>query len=212
MRIAQVAPLYESVPPRLYGGTERIVAYLTEELVRRGHEVTLFASADSRTSARLVPCSERALRLDANVQDGLPYHIVMLDEVRRQADDFDVLHFHVDLLHFPLVRAFADSTLTTLHGRLDLPDLTPFYRAFPDVPLVSISKSQASGQPEGGWIACVPHGLPVNLLVPQARPRADYHAFLGRVSPEKGPVRAIEIAQRTGRSLKACFAVYIGRR
>jgi glycosyltransferase involved in cell wall biosynthesis len=207
MRIAQISPLYESVPPQLYGGTERIVAYLTEELVREGHEVTLFASADSKTSAALVPCAARALRLDPDVQDSLPYHIVMLDEVRRHADEFDVLHFHVDLLHFPLVRAFADSTLTTLHGRLDLPDLTPFYRAYPDVPLASISRSQARAQPDGNWVECVPHGLPSNLLTPAESPRLDYLAFLGRVSPEKGPDRAIEIAQRTGHRLRMAAKV-----
>jgi glycosyltransferase involved in cell wall biosynthesis len=207
MRIAQIAPLYESVPPQLYGGTERIVAYLTEELVRAGHEVTLFASADSRTSADLVPCAARALRLDPDVQDALPHHIVMLDEVRRHADQFDVLHFHVDLLHFPLVRAFADSTLTTLHGRLDLPDLTPFYRAYPDVPLASISRSQARAQPDGHWVACVPHGLPKDLLRPVESPRLDYLAFLGRVSPEKGPDRAVEIAQRTGHRLRMAAKV-----
>jgi glycosyltransferase involved in cell wall biosynthesis len=142
MRIAQVAPLAERCPPRLYGGTERIVSYLTEELVRQGHDVTLFASGDSRTSAKLVRCSDMALRLNPAVKDHTPYHLVMLDEVRRRADDFDVIHFHIDLLHFPLIRDYADRTLTTLHGRLDLPDLKPFYAAFPEVPLVSISESQ----------------------------------------------------------------------
>jgi glycosyltransferase involved in cell wall biosynthesis len=202
MRIAQVAPLYESVPPRLYGGTERIVSYLTEELVRDGHDVTLFASADSRTAARLVPCATRALRLDPAVDDPIPHHIVMLDAVRRHADAFDVLHFHVDLLHFPLVRAFADSTVTTLHGRLDMRDLDPFYRAFPDVPVVSISRSQARAQPSARWVGCVLHGLPLDLLTPPPQPRLDYLAFLGRISPEKGPDRAVEIAERTGRALR----------
>lgn len=139
MKIAQVAPIAESVPPRLYGGTERIVSYLTEELVRQGHDVTLFASGDSRTSARLVPVGEFALRLNAAVKDPIPHHMILLDEVCRRADEFDVLHFHVDLLHAPLIRDFVGRTVTTLHGRLDLPDLQPFYRRFSDLPLVSMS-------------------------------------------------------------------------
>src|SRR5690606_27127517 len=133
MKIAQIAPLAESVPPRLYGGTERIVSYLTEDLVRQGHDVTLFASGDSLTSAELVSCSKGALRLDPNVRDPIPHHLILLEEVRRRADEFDVLHFHIDLLHFPLIRPFAHRTVTTLHGRLDLPDLQPFYQAFPEV-------------------------------------------------------------------------------
>ena len=207
MRIAQIAPLYESVPPRLYGGTERIVAYLTEELVRQGHEVTLFASADSRTSARLVPHQHGALRLDPDVQDAIPHHLVMLDEVRRQVDGFDVLHFHTDLLHFPLVRPFADRTVTTQHGRLDLPDLAMFYAAFPDIPVVSISHSQARAQPGARWVGCVGHGLPNDLLTPVGAPRGDYLAFLGRISPEKGPDRAIEIAARAGLPLRIAAKV-----
>src|SRR4029453_15934379 len=139
MRIAQVAPLMESLPPCLYGGTERVVSYLSEELVHQGHDVTLFASGDSRTSATLNHCSEMALRLNLAVKDALPYHLMMLKEVCRQADDFDVIHFHIDLLHFPLIGGFDDRTLTTLHGRLDLPDLKPFYAAFPDIPLFSLS-------------------------------------------------------------------------
>src|SRR5690606_10668521 len=139
MKIAQIAPLAESVPPKLYGGTERIVSYITEELVRQGHDVTLFASGDSETSARLLPVCETALRLNKALKDPLPHHMILLEEVRRRADEFDVLHFHIDLLHAPLVSDFAGRTLTTLHGRLDLPDLQPFYRAFPDLPLVSIS-------------------------------------------------------------------------
>src|SRR5579875_1228926 len=127
MKIAQIAPLAESVPPKLYGGTERVVSYLTEELVRQGHEVTLFASGDSKTSAKLIRCSDIALRLNPAVKDHLPYHVMMVDEVADRADDFDVLHFHIDLLHFPLFRRYADRVVTTLHGRLDLPDLKPFY-------------------------------------------------------------------------------------
>ena len=202
MKIAQIAPLSESVPPKCYGGTERIVSYLTEELVRRGHEVTLFASGDSTTSAELVPCCDRALRLDPNVRDPLPYQIMQLEKVRQRADEFDVLHFHTDLLHFPLVRDFADRTVTTLHGRLDLPDLTPFYCAFRDIPLVSISKAQRWPMPDVTWAGNVPHGLPRNLLPFQPFPGGDYLAFLGRISPEKRPDRAIEIAMRSGLKLK----------
>ena len=142
MRIAQIAPLYERVPPQFYGGTERIVSYLTEELVRQGHDVTLFASGDSKTSAKLVACSKMALRLDPSVKDPLLYHIMMLEEVRQRIDQFDVLHFHIDILQAPLIRDIADRTLTTQHGRLDLPDLIPFYRMFRELPLVSVSNDQ----------------------------------------------------------------------
>ncbi len=201
MKIAQVAPLMESVPPSLYGGTERIVSYLTEELVAQGHDVTLFASGDSRTAARLVPCTAQSLRL-AQVRDSIPAHLVMLDEVRRLADSFDVLHFHVDLLHYPLVRDFAWRTVTTLHGRLDLPDIHPLYRAFAELPLVSISDSQRRPMPPVNWVGRVHHGLPQDLLRPAPGPREGYLAFLGRISPEKRPDRAIEIAARTGRELR----------
>ena len=207
MKIAQVAPLAERCPPRLYGGTERIVSYLTEELVRQGHDVTLFASGDSRTAAELVRCSDMALRLNPAVKDHTPYHLVMLDEVRRRADDFDVIHFHIDLLHFPLIRDFADRTLTTLHGRLDLPDLKPFYAAFPEVPLVSISDSQRRPMPAVNWAATIPHGLPRDLLPFSERPHGRYLAFLGRISPEKRPDRAIEIAVRAGLPLKIAAKV-----
>jgi glycosyltransferase involved in cell wall biosynthesis len=203
MKIAQVAPLFESVPPKFYGGTERIVAYLTEELARQGHEVTLFASGDSKTSAELVRCCDMALRLNPAVKDPLPYHVLMLEEVRERADEFDVLHFHVDLLHFPLFRDMADRVVTTLHGRLDLPDLKPFYTAFTDMPLVSISKDQRRPMPRRmNWVGNVHHGLPNDSLPFTAEPKGDYLAFLGRISPEKGPDRAIEIAKRTGLPLK----------
>jgi glycosyltransferase involved in cell wall biosynthesis len=138
MKIAQIAPLTESIPPKFYGGTERVVSYLTEELVRQGHDVTLFASGDSRTSAKLVRCTDLALRLNPAVKDPLPYQVMLLETVRKQARCFDVLHFHIDLWHFPLVRNFIDRTVTTLHGRLDLPDLKPFYTVFADIPVVSI--------------------------------------------------------------------------
>jgi glycosyltransferase involved in cell wall biosynthesis len=202
MKIAQIAPLAERCPPKLYGGTERIVSYLTEELVRQGHDVTLFASGDSRTAARLIRCADVALRLDPAVKDPIPYHIMMLDEVRRRADDFDVLHFHIDLLHFPLIRDIAGRTVTTLHGRLDLPDLKPFYTAFSDIPLVSISHDQRRPMPPVNWAGTVPHGLPRDLLPLNAKPRGDYLAFLGRISPEKRPDRAIEIAARAGMPLR----------
>jgi glycosyltransferase involved in cell wall biosynthesis len=202
MKIAQIAPLAESVPPKLYGGTERIVSYLTEELVAQGHDVTLFASGDSVTNARLVACSDVALRLNPAVRDHLPHHVVMLEEIRRRAHEFDVLHFHIDLLHFPLIQEFADRTVTTLHGRLDLPDLKPFYKAFPDIPLVSISNDQRRPMPPVNWSGTVYHGLPVNLLPFTEKPKGNYLAFLGRISPEKRPDRAIEIAARAGMPLK----------
>lgn len=202
MKIAQIAPLFESVPPKRYGGTERIVSYLTEELVRRGHEVTLFASGDSATSAELVSCCEEALRLNSKVQNALPYQIMQLEKLRQRADEFDVLHFHTDLIHFPLIREFAGRTVTTLHGRLDLPDLASFYCEFRDIPLVSISKAQRWPMPEVLWAGNVPHGLPRNLLPFQPFASSDYLAFLGRISPEKRPDRAIEIAKRAGLKLK----------
>nr|WP_250812222.1 glycosyltransferase family 4 protein [Neorhizobium tomejilense] len=202
MKIAQIAPLAESVPPKLYGGTERIVSYLTEELVAQGHDVTLFASADSVTDAKLVACSQLALRLNPAVRDHLPHQMVMLEEIRRRASEFDVLHFHIDLLHFPLIRDFADRTVTTLHGRLDLPDLHPFYQAFPDIPLVSISNDQRCPMPKVRWSGTVYHGLPATLLPFTATPQGNYLAFLGRISPEKRPDRAIEIAAKVGMPLK----------
>jgi len=203
MRIAQIAPLAECCPPKLYGGTERIVSYLTEELVRQGHQVTLFASGDSRTKAKLVRCSDMALRLNPTVKDHTLYHVMMLDSVRGEADKFDVLHFHIDVLHFPLIRDIADRTVTTLHGRLDLPDLKPFYAAFPEIPLVSISRDQRRPLARPiNWVGNVYHGLPRDLLPFTAHPKGDYLAFLGRISPEKRPDRAIEIAARAGMKLK----------
>ena len=200
MKIAQISPLLESCPPRLYGGTERIVSYLTEELVRQGHDVTLFASGNSCTSARLIPFCETALRLDPRIKDPIPLHVVMLDSVRALAGHFDVLHFHLDVLHYPLIRDIADKTITTLHGRLDLKELKPVYSAFPHLPLVSISKGQRKPMPPVNWVGMVHHGLPVDLLPFNPTPKGDYFAFLGRISPEKGPDRAIEIAARAGSS------------
>ena len=202
MKIAQIAPLAESVPPRLYGGTERVVFYLTEELVRLGHNVTLFASGDSQTSARLVACAARAVRLDPRVKDSLPHHLLMLERVRSRAHEFDVLHFHVEHIHLPLFRPLARKTVTTLHGRLDLPDLPPLYHEFRDMPLVSISDAQRRPLAEAHWMATVYHGLPDPVCPYNPAPRGEYLAFLGRVSPEKGLDRAIEIARRAGMRLR----------
>ncbi len=201
MRIAQIAPLHERVPPKLYGGTERVVSFLTEELVRQGHDVTLFASGDSLTSAKLVGCCDMALRFNPAVRDTLPYHVMMLDEVRRKIDQFDVLHFHVDIIHAALVHDFAGRTLTTLHGRLDLPDLAPFYAAFRVLPLAAISNDQRGYLRGANWLGTVYHGLPRDSL--PFRPNPDgYLAFLGRISPEKRPDCAIEIAARSRMPLK----------
>jgi glycosyltransferase involved in cell wall biosynthesis len=207
MRIAQVAPLFESVPPRLYGGTERVVYYLTEELVRQGHRVTLFASGDSITSAELVPCTPRALRLDPDVRDSIPHQMLLLDKIRERAGDFDILHFHVDYLHFPLFRTEAGRTLTTLHGRQDLADHMPFYAHFPEMPLVSISNAQRAPLPRANFAATIYHGLPLDLHKPTFEPRGGYLAFLGRIAPEKRPDRAIAIARATGLPLKIAAKV-----
>jgi len=206
MKIAQVAPLIESVPPRLYGGTERIASYLTEELVKLGHDVTLFASGDSITSAELVSCCTRALRLDPAVRDVIPHLMVMIDKVRERAEEFDILHFHVDLFHFPLFRPLAGRTLTTLHGRLDLEDLKPFYYRFGEMPLVSISNDQRKPLPHANFVATIQHGIPADLHRPSFAP-GSYVAFLGRISPEKRPDRAIRIARAAGIPLKIAAKV-----
>jgi glycosyltransferase involved in cell wall biosynthesis len=207
MKIAQIAPLMESVPPRLYGGTERIVSYLTEELVRLGHEVTLFASADSITAAELVGCASMALRLDGNVRDPIPYYLLMLNRVRQLAEDFDILHFHIDQFHFPLFAQMADRTVTTLHGRQDSPDLKPLYLGFGEMPLVSISNDQRRPIANANFVATIHHGIPTNLYKPVYNPRGGYVAFLGRISPEKGPERAIHIARALGIPLKIAAKV-----
>ncbi len=207
MKIAQIAPLFESVPPRLYGGTERIVSYLTEELVRRGHDVTLFASGDSITSAELVPCSVQGLRLDSSVRDSLPHFMLMLDRILARAEEFDVLHFHIDYLHFPIFRAQRYRCLTTLHGRQDLPDQKAFYAQFSEMPLVSISAAQRAPLPTANFVATVHHGLPLDLLTPVPAPGRDYLAFLGRISPEKRPDRAIAMARSIGMPLKIAAKV-----
>ena len=171
MRIAQIAPLIESVPPRLYGGTERIVSYLTEALVTQGHDVTLFASGDSVTSAKLVSCCAQALRLNPSVRDPIPYYMLMLDRVRERADEFDILHFHIDQFHFPLFRPTAQRTVTTLHGRQDLPDLKPLYLGFSEMPLVSISNHQRNPVAGSNFVATMYHGIPAELLKPCYAPR-----------------------------------------
>ncbi len=203
MRIAQVAPLYESVPPRLYGGTELVVSQLSEELVNQGHEVTLFASGDSLTKAKLIPICKRALRLDPNCSDSLAYHILMLERVLREHEDnpFDIIHFHVDYLHFSLSRRQSVPSLTTLHGRLDIPDLVPLYREFREAAVVSVSDSQRTPLPWLNWQATIHHGLaPTSFrLFPQP---GKYLAFLGRISPEKGLDQAIHIAKKAGMPLK----------
>jgi glycosyltransferase involved in cell wall biosynthesis len=202
MKIAQIAPLIESVPPRLYGGTERIVSYLTEELVRLGHDVTLFASGDSVSRANLVSCAPMALRLDTKVRDPIPYYMLQLDRVRRHADEFDILHFHIDQFHFPLFRPIAHRTVTTLHGRQDLPDLKALYVGFSDMPLVSISNAQRQPVAKANFVATVYHGIPRNLHAPTYQPRGGYVAFIGRISPEKRPDRAIRLARSLGIPLK----------
>jgi glycosyltransferase involved in cell wall biosynthesis len=201
MRVAIVAPLYESVPPKLYGGTERVVSYLTEELVAQGHEVTLFATADSRTRASLRPMAAQGLRLDQGCRDPLAYHIVMLDHVIEAASELDVIHFHIDYIHFPFSRRLRVPALTTLHGRLDLPELPMLHRHFRDAPLVSVSDAQRRPIPRANWIATVHHGLPKQLYSFSGR-RGSYLAFLGRISPEKRPDRAIRLAQKVGIPLK----------
>jgi len=206
LRIAQVAPLFESVPPKYYGGTERVVSYLTDELVQLGHDVALFASGDSDTKARLVAGSPRSLRLDPECIDQLAQHVAMLEQVVRRAEDFDIIHFHINYLHFPLSRRQQYKHITTLHGRLDIPDLVPLYREFTEVPVVSISDTQREPLSWANWQATVYHGLPKNLY--RFHPEAGtYLACLGRISPEKGIDRAIEIAKRVGTPLKIAAKV-----
>jgi glycosyltransferase involved in cell wall biosynthesis len=207
MKIAQIAPLYESVPPKLYGGTERVVSYLTDELVHQGHEVVLFASGDSVTDAKLVPVSRRALRLEGpHVIDPIAHHVRMVEMVYRQLHDFDLVHFHIDYLHLSLASRFPVPTLTTLHGRLDIPDLIPLFQGFPNVNFVSISNAQRKPLSGANWRGTVYHGLPIGLYSFQEKP-GSYLAFLGRISPEKRVDRAIEIARRTGVELKIAAKV-----
>ena len=205
MKIAQVAPLTEAVPPQLYGGTERVVAFLTDELVRGGHDVTLFASGDSTTSARLVASWPRALRLDGAC-DGLSPHILMLEDVLRRASEFDVIHFHIAQFHFPSARRLPVPHVTTLHGRLDIPQFAPLYQEFNDIPVVSISDAQRQPLPDARWMATVHHGLPSGLLPFRSEPEG-YLAFIGRISPEKRVDRAITIATACGLPLRIAAKV-----
>ncbi len=206
MRIAQISPLFEAVPPKLYGGTERVVSFLTEELVAMGHDVTLFASGDSITAARLDSAWPRALRLDPDIRDTLAPHIVQMESVRRQAAEFDVLHFHTDYQAMSLFSRQHTPFVTTLHGRLDLPELKVALRQFAGSPLVSISDNQRTPLPDLNWVGTVAHGLPAGLLTPRAV-TPSYLAFLGRICPEKRPDRAISIARAAGMKLRLAAKV-----
>jgi len=206
MKIAQVAPLTESVPPQLYGGTERIVSWLTEELVRQGHDVTLYASGDSRTSARLVAVSPDATRLQPGFEDPLPHLVRLVERVARDAEEYDVLHFHIDHVHYPVLRRLRTPGLTTMHGRMDLPALVPLFEEFRETPLISISDAQRDPLPWANWLATIPHGMPMDTIRASTRPGA-YLAFLGRTSPEKGIEDAIEIARQVELPLRVAAKV-----
>jgi glycosyltransferase involved in cell wall biosynthesis len=211
MRIAQIAPLFEAVPPKLYGGTERVVYSLTEALVGMGHDVTLFASGDSITSATLAPMRAQALRLDPDVKDWIAYYMRMMELVRRRADEFDVLHFHTDYFPLSLFSRQPTPFVTTIHGRLDLPEFKEIYETFPDAPFVSISDHQRRPIPNLNWVRTVHHGMPGRLLTPQAV-TPSYFAFLGRISPEKGVDKAIRIAGAAGVKLKIAAKVDVADR
>ena len=206
MRIAQVAPLSESVPPKLYGGTERVVSFLTDELVRQGHHVTLFASGDSETDAELVPICAQAQRLAGGLRDVLADHLLMVEQVAQRAREFDIVHFHIAHLHFPTARRLQTPHVTTLHGRLDFPELVPLFREFNDIPVVSISDAQRAGLPGARWIGTAYHGLPLDLFDYHPGP-GRYLAFLGRISPEKRADRAIAIARSCGWPLRIAAKV-----
>jgi glycosyltransferase involved in cell wall biosynthesis len=206
MKIAQVSPLFESVPPASYGGTERVVAYLTDELVRLGHDVTLFASGDSATRATLVPICPRSLRLDPDCLDHLAWHVLLLERVAAVAARFDLIHCHIGHIHLPIVRRLPTASVTTTHGRLDLPELVPLFDEFSDAPLISISDAQRRPIPRANWVATVPHGLPVERFAPRFEPDG-YLAFLGRISPEKRVDRAIAIATALGQRLRIAAKV-----
>ena len=206
MKIAQVSPLYESVPPKRYGGTESVIHHLTEELISRGHEVTLFASGDSVTSAKLVPACKNALRLDADCIDPFVHHFNMMEMVEKEARSFDIIHSHIDYLYFPIMRRSENTYLTTLHGRLDIPELDPLFREYKDIPLVSISNSQRKPFPYSNWMGTVFYGLPLDLYNFN-KEGGDYLVFVGRISPEKRIDRAIEIAKKAGIQIKIAAKV-----
>jgi glycosyltransferase involved in cell wall biosynthesis len=206
MRIAQISPLTEAVPPKLYGGTERVISWLTEELVALGHDVTLFASGDSSTSAKLEAVWPRAIRLDGSIRDPMGLHMTMLEQVRRRAEEFDFLHFHLDYYPFSLFSRQPTPFLTTLHGRLDLPELQPVFNTFSSLPVISISNAQRRPVQQAGWVRTIYHGLPADLLTPQPV-TPSYLAFLGRISPEKRVDRAIRIAERCGLPIKIAAKV-----
>ncbi|HTX51288.1 MAG TPA: glycosyltransferase family 4 protein [Caulobacteraceae bacterium] len=209
MKIAQISPLFEAVPPRLYGGTERVVAQLCEALVDLGHDVTLFSSADARTRAKLAPMRDQAIRLDPEpLKSDVGAHLTMLSEVYARRESFDVLHFHTDMLHFPFFETIPEKTITTLHGRLDLKDLPGVYRRWPEFPLISISDAQRVHLPSANWAGTIHHGMKADPTTwYHAEPRPGYLAFLGRMSPEKAPVQAIAIAKRLGLPLKMAAKV-----
>jgi glycosyltransferase involved in cell wall biosynthesis len=206
MKIAQVSPLYESVPPKMYGGTERIVSYLTEELVNQGHEVTLFASGDSQTRAQLVAACPESLRLKEDCLDQFAHHMLLLEMVQQRKEAFDIIHYHIDYFHFPLSRQSYIPHCTTLHGRLNIPDLQPLYNEYRDMPVVSISNSQRLPLPQANWVDTVYHGLPADLYTP-GEGAGKYLSFIGRISPEKRLDRAIAIAKRTGIPLKVAAKI-----
>jgi len=206
MKIAQVAPLMESVPPKLYGGTERVVSYLSDALVALGHEVTLFASGDSVTKAVLEPVWPRAMRLDDKMRDYLAPHVMMLEKVAQRADEFDIVHLHLDYLSYPVMKRAGVPFVTTLHGRLDLAELAAVYATFHDVPLVSISDAQRGSLPSANYVATVQHGIPSRLLTP-GNGAGGYLAFIGRISPEKRPDAAIRIAEKAGMKIKLAAKV-----
>jgi glycosyltransferase involved in cell wall biosynthesis len=211
MRIAQVAPLAESVPPKLYGGTERVIAWLLDELIELGHDVTLFGSGDSNTKAKLVPCWPRALRLGRPRSDPIVAQTALLQSLAEKAAEFDVIHCHIDWLHLPLLTRLNAPFLTTLHGRLDLPGLESMVKRFPRAPFVSISENQRQPLPHANWLGTVYHGLPANSLRPSFK-RGRYLAFLGRLTPDKGPEAAIRIAQKSGMPLRIAAKIPRGEK
>jgi len=208
LKIAQIAPLYEAVPPKLYGGTERVVAHISDALVAQGHDVTLFASAEARSAARLVAVRDSALRLDpAPMKSELASHLYMMHRLREQAAQFDILHFHTDLIHFPFFESLAERSITTIHGRLDVNDLPIAYATWFQYPLVSISMSQRGPLRAANWVDNIPHGIPHDLCSFTPRPNGGYLAFLGRIAPDKRPDRAIQIAKLAGMKLKLAAKV-----